>query len=161
MANEVQDADMYLKIRYNYIINIKKIESFSKELLKFNYNKELFNYIEKYINDLNNDMYSKNNIDKTYEIEKSLLNKNKFFNLEILFHAFNKLFSKRINKNSLNVTSISDKKECLLKKLNKLKKEKNFKKNKINYKVLVNSLTIIELIFFIEYAVNVIENNIN
>lgn len=161
MTTSIKDEDIYLKIRYNYVINIKKIESFSKELLKFTYNEELFNYIKKYISELNDDMYSKNNINKTYEIEKDLLNRNKFLNLEILFHAFNKLFAKRISEKTMKNISLDNKKELLNKKINRLKKEKNIKKNRTNYKVLLNSLTVAELILFIEYAVNVIENNVN
>ena len=75
MTNIAQDEDIYLKITYNYVVNIKKIESFSKELLNLNYNEILFKYIKKYIDDLNNDMYSKNNANKTYEVEKKLLYK--------------------------------------------------------------------------------------
>lgn len=161
MISSMKEEDIYLKIRYNYVVNIKKIESFSKELLKFKYNEELFNYIEKYIDELNNEMYSKKNINKTYEVEKNLLNKSKFLNLEILFHAFNKLFSKRISEKTMNNILVDTKKELLNKKLNRIKHEKNIKKNKTNYKVLLNNLTTAELIFFIEYAVNVIQNNIN
>ena len=157
----MQDEDIYLKIRYNYVVNIKKIESFSKELLNLNYNKVLFDYIEKYINDLNQDMYSKNNISKTYEVEKNLLNKNKHLNLEILFKAFNKLFSKKISEKTFNKLSLNNKKEVLEKKISNIKLEKSTKKNRSNYKVLINKLSTVELILFIEYTINFIQNNIN
>ena len=87
--------------------------------------------------------------------------KNYYINLEILFHAFNKLFSKRISKKTLSKLSINNKKEILNKKINRIKKENSIKKSRSNYKVLINSLTIVELILFIEYAVEVIQNNIN
>lgn len=162
MISNIQDEeDIYLKIRYNYVVNIKKLESFSKELLKLDYNQQLFKYIRQYIDNLNHDMYSKNNIIKTYEIENVLLSKNMYLNLEILFHAFNKLFSKRLSKKILNNLSFENKKEALTKKICHLKNEKNKKNIRSKYKVLVNSLTTIELILFIEYVVNAIQENIN
>lgn len=114
MSNTLTDEDIYLKIRYSYAVSLKKIDSFSKELLKFKYNKKMLSYIKDYIRDISDDIYSKEHKKKTIEFENKLLGNNKFINLEIIFYAFNKLIRKRITKKQVTKEIIEIKKEKLM-----------------------------------------------
>src|SRR5574344_1771347 len=116
-TSKLDDEDIYLKIRYSYAVSLKKIDSISKELLKFNYDKKLLIYIKEFIKDINDQIYSKENRKKTIEFENDLLNNHEFINLEIIFYAMNKLIKKRIVKKNINTTTIIEKKEKLMKYL--------------------------------------------
>lgn len=154
MSNTLTDEDIYLKIRYSYAVSLKKIDSFSKELLKFKYNKKMLSYIKDYIRDINDDIYSKEHKKKTIEFENKLLGNNKFINLEIIFYALNKLIRKRITKKQVTKEIIEIKKE----KLMNVFKEKKGIITKLEYKRIIDKLDTISLVLFIEYAVNNIQN---
>lgn len=151
------DEDIYLKIRYIYYIELKKIDSFSKELLNFKYDKKLLLYIKNYIKEINDTIYSKDNRRNTIEFENSLLVGNNFINLEIVFYALNKLIKKRIPKKEVKKEEIDIKKIKLYKKF-----EDNRKLiTKLDYKRFIDKLDFISLALFIRYAIECIKNKSN
>lgn len=151
--NKIDDEDIYLKIRYSYAVSLKKIDSFSKELLKFNYNKKLLLYIKDFIKEINDEIYSKDNRKKTIEFENELLKNNEFINLEIIFYAINKLIKKRLFKKKVTTIMIIEKKEKYMKLLN----SKSLI-TKLEYKKIIDKLDAISLVLFIDYAVQNIQN---
>lgn len=152
-TSKLDDEDIYLKIRYSYAVSLKKIDSISKELLKFNYDKKLLIYIKEFIKDINDQIYSKENRKKTIEFENDLLNNHEFINLEIIFYAMNKLIKKRLTRKNINETTILDKKNKLIKNL----KSRSLI-TKLEYKKIIDKLDTISLILFIDYAVDNIQN---
>lgn|SRR5574344_916662 len=152
-TSKLDDEDIYLKIRYSYAVSLKKIDSISKELLKFNYDKKLLGYIKNFIKEINDEIYSKENRKKTIEFENELLDNNEFINLEIIFYAMNKLIKKRLTRRNINETTILDKKNKLIKNL----KSRSLI-TKLEYKKIIDKLDTISLVLFIDYAVDNIQN---
>lgn len=152
-TSKIDDEDIYLKIRYSYAVSLKKIDSISKELLKFNYDKKLLGYIKNFIKEINDEIYSKENRKKTIEFENELLDNNEFINLEIIFYAMNKLIKKRLTRRNINETTILDKKNKLIKNL----KSRSLI-TKLEYKKIIDKLDTISLVLFIDYAVDNIQN---
>lgn len=150
---ETTDEDFYLKIRYSYVVSLKKLDSFTKELLKFNYDENLLIYIKNFISEINDTIYAKEIKKKTLLFEKEFLNSNNFINLEIIFYAFDRLMKKEPIKKEVTDKIISLRKQKVLKMLESKKSI-----TKLDYQKIINKLDTISLILFIDYAINNIEN---
>ena len=172
------DDDEMLMIRYNYVINLRKIESFTKELLNSNVNNKLINYIKEYTSKVNNYIYDDKTYTKTVNFENEMLYKNEIINLDVVFYAYNHLFD-TLDKSALKILNSTsklkkeiEKKEHSFKKSLKSykKKSQNIIKDKNNidkyylrieemknvYKEFINKLNPIFTILFIKYSIDVI-----
>lgn len=172
------DDDEMLMIRYNYVINLRKIESFTKELLNSNIDNKLINYIKEYTSRVNNYIYDDKTYTKTVNFENEMLYKNEIINLDVVFYAYNHLFE-TLDKSSLKILNSKsklkkeiEKKEQSFKKSlkNYKKKSQNIIKDKSNidryylrieemkssYKEFINKLNPIFTILFIKYSIDVI-----
>ena len=177
--NEIyNDDDEMLMIRYNYVINLKKLESFTKELLNSNIDNKLIDYIKEYTSRVNNYIYDDKTYTKTINFENEMLYKNEIINLDVVFYAYNHLFN-ILDKSSLKILNSKsklkkeiEKKEQSFKKNLKVykKKSQNVIKDKNNvdkyylrieemksaYKEFINKLNPIFTILFIKYSIDVI-----
>ncbi len=172
------DDDEMLMIRYNYVINLKKLESFTKELLNSNIDNKLINYIKEYTNKINNYIYDDKTYTKTVNFENEMLYKNEIINLDVVFYAYNHLFS-ILDKPSLKILNSKSKLKKEIEKKDKnfkkslktyKKKSQNIIKDKNNidryylrieemkniYKEFINKLNPIFTILFIKYSIDVI-----
>lgn len=172
------DDDEMMMIRYNYVINLKKLESFTKELLNSNIDEKLLNYIKAYTDKMNKSIYDANTYTKTINFENEMLYKGEIINLDIVFYAYNHLFE-IIDTNSLKTLNNKEKlKKEIQKKQENFKKElKYFKKKSLNvikdkenidkyylrieetknlYKNYINKLGYVLTILFIEYSIDTI-----
>lgn len=172
------DDDEMLMIRYNYVINLRKLESFTKELLNSSVDNKLINYIKEYTSRINNYIYDDNTYTKTVNFENEMLYKNEIINLDVVFYAYNHLFA-TLDKSSLKILNSKsklkkeiEKKEQSFKKSLKSykKKSQNIIKDKNNvdkyylrieemknvYKEFINKLNPIFTILFIKYSIDVI-----
>lgn len=172
------DDDEMMMIRYNYVINLKKLESFTKELLNSNIDEKLLNYIKAYTDKMNKSIYDANTYTKTINFENEMLYKGEIINLDIVFYAYNHLFE-IIDSNSLKTLNNKEKlKKEIQKKQENFKKElKYFKKKSLNvikdkenidkyylrieetknlYKNYINKLGYVLTILFIEYSIDTI-----
>lgn len=172
------DDDEMLMIRYNYVINLRKLECFTKQLLNSSVDKKLIDYIKEYTNRINNYIYDDKTYTKTVNFENEMLYKNEIINLDVVFYAYNHLFA-TLDKSTLKILNSKSK---LKKEIDK--KEQNFKKNlksykkksqniikdrsnvdkyysrieemKSVYKEFINKLNPIFTILFIQYSIDVI-----
>lgn len=177
---QYKNDDELLMIRYNYVINLKKIDSFTKELLNCNVDKRLLDYIKEYTEKINSYIYDDSTYTKTINFENEMLYKNEIINLDIVFYAYNHLFNTldktylKILNNKIKLKKEIEKKEKGFKKsLNVLKrKSKNIMKERNNlekyylrieemknsYKEYINRLNPIITILFIDYCIDVISD---
>ena len=177
--NEIYtDDDEMLMIRYNYVINLKKIESFTKELLNCNIDKKLIDYIKDYTGKVNDYIYDDRTYTKTINFENEMLYKNEIINLDVVFYAYNHLFN-ILDKSHLQILNnknklrkeIEKKEKSFKKSLNSYKKksqsvikEKNntdkyylrIEEMKNIYKEFINKLNPVFTILFIKYSIDVI-----
>lgn len=172
------DDDEMLMIRYNYVINLKKIESFTKELLNCNIDKKLIDYIKDYTAKVNDYIYDDKTYTKTINFENEMLYKNEIINLDVVFYAYNHLFN-ILDKSYLHILNnknklkkeIEKKEKSFKKSLNSYKKksqsvikEKNntdkyyirIEEMKNVYKEFINKLNPVFTILFIKYSIEVI-----
>ena len=172
------DDDEMLMIRYNYVINLRKLESFTKELLNSSVDNKLINYIKEYTSRINNYIYDDNTYTKTVNFENEMLYKNEIINLDVVFYAYNHLFA-TLDKSSLKILNsknklkkeIEKKEQSFKKNLKSYKKKsQNIIKDKNNvdkyylrieemknaYKEFINELNPIFTILFIKYSIDVI-----
>lgn len=172
-----EENEELLMIRYNYVINLKKLESFTNELFNGEVDDKLINHIKKYIDKLDSYIYGET-YKKTINFENDLLYKTEIINLDLVFHAYEHFF-KKLDKNALKL--LNDKKKLKLeiekkeKSLNKIiktlkKRSESILKNKEDldkyylkieeikndYKEFINKSSIITTLLFIKHGINVI-----
>lgn len=116
-----EENEELLMIRYNYVINLKKLESFTNELFNSEIDDKLINHIKKYIEKIDSYIYGET-YKKTINFENELLYKSEIINLDLVFYAYEYFFNK-LDKKTLKV--LNDKEKL---KLEIAKKEKNFNK---------------------------------
>ncbi|MBQ8871872.1 MAG: hypothetical protein IJ018_03910, partial [Bacilli bacterium] len=164
-------------IRYNYVINLKKLESFTNELFNGEVDDKLINHIKKYIDKLDSYIYGET-YKKTINFENDLLYKTEIINLDLVFHAYEHFF-KKLDKNALKLLNDKNKLKLEIEKkeksLNKIiktlkKRSENILKNKEDldkyylkieeikndYKEFINKCSIITTLLFIKHGINVI-----
>ena len=172
-----EENEELLMIRYNYVINLKKLESFTNELFNSEVDDRLINHIKKYIEKLDSYIYGET-YKKTINFENDLLYKTEIINLDLVFHSYEHFF-KKLDKSTLKL--LNDKKKL---KSEIEKKEKNFNKTiksfkkrsdtilknkedldkyylkieeiKNDYKEFINKSSIITTLLFIKHGINVI-----
>lgn len=122
-----EENEELLMIRYNYVINLKKLESFTNELFNSEVDDRLINHIKKYIEKLDSYIYGET-YKKTINFENDLLYKTEIINLDLVFHSYEHFF-KKLDKSTLKL--LNDKKKL---KSEIEKKEKNFNKTIKSFK---------------------------
>ena len=172
-----EENEELLMIRYNYVINLKKLESFTNELFNGEVDDKLINHIKKYIDKLDSYIYGET-YKKTTNFENALLYKTEIINLYLVFHAYEHFF-KKLDKNALKLLNDKNKLKLEIEKkeksLNKIiktlkKRSENILKNKEDldkyylkieeikndYKEFINKSSIITTLLFIKHGINVI-----
>ena len=172
-----EENEELIMIRYNYVINLKKLESFTNELFNGEVDDKLINHIKKYIDKLDSYIYGET-YEKTINFENDLLYKTEIINLDLVFHAYEHFF-KKLDKNALKLLNDKNKLKLEIEKkeksLNKIiktlkKRSENILKNKEDldkyylkieeikndYKEFINKSSIITTLLFIKHGINVI-----
>ena len=172
-----EENEELLMIRYNYVINLKKLESFTNELFNGEVDDKLINHIKKYIDKLDSYIYGET-YKKTINFENDLLYKTEIINLDLVFNAYEHFF-KKLDKNALKLLNDKNKLKLEIEKkeksLNKIiktlkKRSENILKNKEDldkyylkieeikndYKEFINKSSIITTLLFIKHGINVI-----
>ena len=172
-----EENEELLMIRYNYVINLKKLESFTNELFNGEVDDKLINHIKKYIDKLDSYIYGET-YKKTINFENDLLYKTEIIYLDLVFLAYEHFF-KKLDKNALKLLNDKNKLKLEIEKkeksLNKIiktlkKRSENILKNKEDldkyylkieeikndYKEFINKCSIITTLLFIKHGINVI-----